>query len=212
MIVQINHRRLLLLPILLSAISCSSVIPHLLLPDAATDRSFDFNLAAGKHVDSLPLRHATLVESLSTEAVMVEGGLLLLELEGRVEVALRLGQSIVSQPIRLQLQLFQRQSLLLLLPIITICGVFSRIEILLGLVVLLVVVGVVALGLLLHIVQNNDSGATRRIQRLDYLQALRFIVVQKWLRSLAPQPVIIHSFTLVIVLEILIIYFTSLLL
>ena len=116
---------------------------------------------------------------------MVEGGLLLLELEGRVEVALRLGQSIVSQPIRLQLQLLQRQSLLLLLPII-ICGVFSRIEILLGLVVLLVVVGVVALGLLLHIVQNDDSGATRRIQRLDYLQALRFIVVQKWLRSLAP--------------------------
>ena len=76
----------------------------------------------------------------------------------------------------LQLQLLQRQSLLLLLPII-IRGVFSRIEILLGLVVLLVVVGVVALGLLLHIVQNNDSGATRRIQRLDYLQALRFIVV-----------------------------------
>lgn len=211
MIVQINHRRLLLLPILLSAISCSPVIPHLLLPDAATDRSFDFNLAAGEHVDSLPLRHATLVESLSTEAVMVEGGLLLLELEGRVEVALRLGQSIVSQPIRLQLQLLQRQSLLLLLPII-IRGVFSRIEILLGLVVLLVVVGVVALGLLLHIVQNNDSGATRRIQRLDYLQALRFIVVQKWLRSLAPQPVVVHSFTLVIVLEILIIYFTSLLL
>ena len=111
-------------------------------------------------------------------------------MEGRVEVALRLGQSIVSQPIRLQLQLLQRQSLLLLLPII-ICGVFSRIEILLGLVVLLVVVGVVALGLLLHIVQNDDSGATRRIQRLDYLQALMFIVVQKWLRSLAPQPVIV---------------------
>jgi len=99
MIVQINHRRLLLLPILLSAISCSAVIPHLLLPDAATDRSFDFNLAAGEHVDSLPLRHATLVDRLSTEAVMVEGGLLLLELVGRVEVALRLGQSVVSQPI-----------------------------------------------------------------------------------------------------------------
>ena len=78
MIVQINHRRLLLRPILLSAISSSPVIPHLLLSDYITDRSFDFNLAAGEHVDSLPLRHATLVERLSTEAVMVEGGLLLL--------------------------------------------------------------------------------------------------------------------------------------
>ena len=166
MIVQINRgARLVLVTI--------CYIVHMVVGVTA-DHSFDLYLATTREPVNRLQRQSAWLLRLSAEAIVIKCGLRLIYLVYRSKLSLWLCKGAVTESVGLQLKFLERQ--LLFLPICCLWIKLLLIRILIS----------IAYGLLL--VQYYDTRATGWIQRLNNLQAL-LIIVQKWLRSLAPESV-----------------------